>query len=179
MRSELALGMLLFVGCATPAQIDQCYPVASFQTPVYRCGVAAAPIVEVEPAPAEPAPPRVEVREETIDLREKVNFETASANLLPQSKALLDDVAKTLAEHPELTLIRIEGHTDGEGTQPYNQKLSDDRAASVRRHLISKGIDGKRLETRGFGEDKPVADNATEDGREQNRRVELRIIQRK
>jgi outer membrane protein OmpA-like peptidoglycan-associated protein len=186
MRSELIAMLLAVAGCAKQAQIDQCYPVSSWAAPVFKCAVAAAPapapapIVEAPPAaPPEPAPPKVEVKEEKIELSEKVNFEFAKAELLPQSKTLLDDVAKALAEHPEIEKIRIEGHTDNDASNLYNMRLSQKRAAAVRSYLISKGIEAGRMESQGFGEDKPVADNATEEGREQNRRVEIHILKRK
>ena len=78
-----------------------------------------------------------------------------------------------LVQHPELR-IRIEGHTDSEGEDAYNQQLSEQRATAVRSYLVEKyGVAAQRLETAGLGESKPVADNATPEGRQQNRRVEL------
>lgn len=188
MRSSLALACSFVVaaGCAKPDQIKQCYPMASWSAPVFRCGVQApvAPpppvVAEKEPEPAPPpAPdPAVELKDEKIELNEKVNFDTGKATLLPASKTLLDDVVKILNDHPELLRIRIEGHTDSQSGTAFNLRLSNNRAKAVRTYLISKGIDGKRLESKGFGESKPIADNKTPDGREQNRRVELHIVKR-
>jgi len=193
MRSRAALALALALaltpaaGCAKQDQIEQCYPMSSWSSPVFRCGAAAAPapepVVEKEPPPPPPPPPepepeKVVVKEDKIELNEKVNFETGKATLLPESEKLLDEVAKVLGDHPEIQKIRIEGHTDSQSGAAFNQKLSDKRAKAVRTYLVSKGIDGKRLDSKGFGEDKPIADNKTPEGREQNRRVELHIVKR-
>lgn len=78
-----------------------------------------------------------------------------------------------LRDHPELRLA-IEGHTDSDGEDGFNQDLSQRRAAAVRTYLASRlGIDGARLESAGFGEARPVGDNKTAEGKQQNRRVEL------
>jgi outer membrane protein OmpA-like peptidoglycan-associated protein len=165
---------------------------------MFRCGdpapeavpaapdvVAAPPVApDPEPPPAPqpppaPEPPRVEVTAGAIELREKVAFEPGSATLLPASLALLDEVAATLAAHPEITRLRIEGHTDGAAGRALNQRLSERRAKAVRDYLIKQGVAARRLQARGYGEAKPIASNRTASGREQNRRVELRILQRK
>jgi outer membrane protein OmpA-like peptidoglycan-associated protein len=90
---------------------------------------------------------------------------------------LLDDVAKVLAEHPEIRTIRIEGHTDSKGKKRRNVKLSAKRAKAVKTYLVEHGVT-QRLLTKGFGPSEPVAGNDTEEGRFQNRRVELRILKR-
>jgi outer membrane protein OmpA-like peptidoglycan-associated protein len=186
MRSSLLFAALLFgVGCAKPDQIKQCYQVSSFASPVFNCEGGAPPpppppVVEepkVEAPP--PPPPKVDLKEDKIELNEKVQFEFAKADLLPQSKTLLDDVVKILKEHPEIEKIRVEGHTDNEASANYNQKLSERRAAAVVAYLKSQGIDGKRMESKGYGLTKPIADNGTADGREKNRRVEIHIVKRK
>jgi outer membrane protein OmpA-like peptidoglycan-associated protein len=161
---------------------------SSWSAPVFKCGAPAAapepeppPVVEKEPEPEPPPPPPPEpvvLKDDKIELNEKVNFETGKAKLLPASETLLDQVAKVLADHPEILKIRIEGHTDGQGGAAYNMTLSNNRAKAVRQYLIKKGIDGKRLEAKGFGKTKPIGDNKTEEGREQNRRVELHIVKR-
>jgi OOP family OmpA-OmpF porin len=110
-----------------------------------------------------------------IELKDKVQFETDSAVLLAPSKNVLDDVVANLKEHPAILKVRIEGHTDSTSTPEHNQTLSEQRAESVKAYLVSKGIDGARLTTKGFGQDKPIGDNTTEDGRFQNRRVEFHI----
>lgn len=100
-------------------------------------------------------------------------FDTASARLLPQSRATLDAVAKLLRDRPTWNLT-IEGHTDSVGKPAYNLDLSNRRAAAVRAALTSEfGIAGTRLKAAGFGLTRPIASNATLDGRATNRRVEL------
>ena len=155
-------------------------------TPAYGCatGPAPAPLV-VEPPPplvVEPPPPVEPVLATlgtaTIDLAERLQFATGKPDLLAESAHVLDQVATILFEHPEITKVRIEGHTDAQGSTRANQKLSQARAESVRAYLEDKGVDAGRMVAKGFGESKPVADNATPEGREQNRRVELTILER-
>jgi len=99
-------------------------------------------------------------------------FDTDSATIRAESFATLDEVARVLASEKSWSLT-IEGHTDATGTAAHNQTLSGRRAASVKDYLVGKGATAARLATVGFGQTKPVADNATELGRAQNRRVEL------
>jgi len=99
-------------------------------------------------------------------------FDTDSARIRPESQPTLDEVVRLLSSEPGWSLT-IEGHTDATGTPAHNQTLSEQRAASVRDYLVSKGAAASRLNSVGFGQSKPVADNATELGRAQNRRVEL------
>lgn len=101
-----------------------------------------------------------------------VNFGAATATITPDSEAVLDEVQKLLDDSPALR-IGIEGHTDNVGEPAANRKLSADRAASVKAWMVAHGIDAARLETLGFGDTKPVADNDSDDGRAKNRRVEL------
>ena len=89
---------------------------------------------------------------------------------------MLDAIYGILAAHPELRRVRIEGHTDDVGTNDYNKDLSDRRARTVVRYLTGKGIARERLEPSGFGEDRPIASNATALGRAKNRRVEFTIV---
>lgn len=99
-------------------------------------------------------------------------FDTDKATIRPESLPTLDEVVRMLGAEPEWRLT-IEGHTDSTGAAAHNRTLSEQRAASVKAYLVSRGIAADRLATAGFGADKPVADNATELGRAQNRRVEL------
>jgi outer membrane protein OmpA-like peptidoglycan-associated protein len=100
-------------------------------------------------------------------------FATASDRIRPESTPTLDEIGTMLAEHPELRLS-IEGHTDADGDDDFNRELSERRADSVRRYLVERyGVDGGRLEAVGHGEARPVADNDTPVGKQQNRRVEL------
>jgi len=102
-----------------------------------------------------------------------INFDTGKATIKPESKPLLDEIGKLLNNNPELKLS-IEGHTDNVGNKDANQKLSEARAASVKDYLVkNSGVNASRLSTKGFGDTKPVADNGTDAGKAQNRRVEL------
>ncbi len=100
-------------------------------------------------------------------------FATNSARIRPESTPTLEEIARILRENPALRL-GIEGHTDGEGDDAYNQTLSEQRAAAVKAYLVDQHrIAGSRLQTTGHGESRPVADNASPEGKQQNRRVEL------
>jgi len=108
-------------------------------------------------------------------IKEKVFFATAKATILPRSFALLNNVAQVLRDHPEIQLVRVEGHTDAQGGREYNVSLSQRRANSVKDYLIHQGVDGIRLQAKGFGPDKPADTNKTDAGRSNNRRVEFVI----
>ena len=101
-----------------------------------------------------------------------VQFETGSALLTTTSYSILDDVAATMTANPDLK-ISIEGHTDKIGNDAINLKLSETRANTCMSYLISKGINSERLKMAGYGAARPVADNDSEEGRSQNRRVEF------
>jgi outer membrane protein OmpA-like peptidoglycan-associated protein len=101
-----------------------------------------------------------------------VNFESSKAVLLRGSYQVLDEVAESLREWPEIN-IEIQGHTDASGNTAKNLALSQERAETVRQYLIDKGISASRLTSIGYGQDKPIADNKTATGRAQNRRVEI------
>jgi outer membrane protein OmpA-like peptidoglycan-associated protein len=101
-----------------------------------------------------------------------VNFATAKAVLIGDSKEILDRVAASLIEHPDVK-VEVAGHCDSQGADAYNLKLSDQRANAVRNYLISDGVAADQLVAKGYGETRPIADNNTEEGRAENRRVEL------
>lgn len=119
----------------------------------------------------------VKVKEERIELNEKVHFETAKSEILPQSYPLLNEVAEVLLSNKSIK-IRVEGHTDSRGSDSYNQNLSEERAASVRQYLIGRGVSPSRIDSQGFGEKRPIEDNTTKAGRAANRRVEIHITER-
>jgi outer membrane protein OmpA-like peptidoglycan-associated protein len=134
------------------------------------------PVMEVKAERPPPGPARVVLTASNIAIMDKVQFETGKAELLPVSHALLDEVAKMLKENPQVELISVEGHTDSTGSPDFNRKLSQQRAESVAKYMSSKGIKAARMEPKGFGPDRPVADNETDPGREANRRVEFNIL---
>lgn len=135
----------------------------------------ASPVPPPEPPP--PEPPRVEVKQDRIQINEKIQFAFNEAEILPASDSLLREVAEVLNQHTELKKIGIQGHTDSEGEPEYNQDLSERRAQAVLNWLKNHGIDAARMQSKGFGESQPIADNATSEGREKNRRVEFLIIE--
>ena len=115
------------------------------------------------------------VHDDRIELRQTIYFATNEDRILERSYPLLNEVAMALIERSTIR-VSIEGHTDNQGSDRYNQDLSDRRAASVRRYLIAQGVEPQRLKSRGFGESRPIEDNRTEEGRAANRRVEFLII---
>jgi OOP family OmpA-OmpF porin len=161
-----------------------------FDSPVRVLPVPVAPRVEPKPIPPVEVPkPVVAVKEAPKEiwktlLEEKpvtftgVNFDTDSAKLLSSANAKLEDVAEFTRLYPDAQLT-ISGHTDyrvGKSKKDYNQKLSERRAGSFRDALIKKGVAAERIVTEGYGFDQPVADNNSEAGRTQNRRVEIRSL---
>jgi outer membrane protein OmpA-like peptidoglycan-associated protein len=110
-----------------------------------------------------------------VDIAAKnILFVTGSAKLQTKSFKGLNDVVKIMQENPAMKLS-IEGHTDNVGSDTFNQTLSDNRAASVMNYIVSKGIDASRIASAGYGESRPLADNKTAAGRQQNRRVEMKL----
>jgi outer membrane protein OmpA-like peptidoglycan-associated protein len=153
-------------------------PPAPVETPVE----VVAPVA----SPPPPPPPPCEVSAnatrvdfsgcktgDTVVLR-GVNFDFNKSTLTVNAKALLDPVADALLARPDI-MIEVDGHTDSKGSDAYNQKLSEARAASVQAYLAARGVDAGRMTVKGFGETQPIADNETEAGRELNRRVELKV----
>jgi OOP family OmpA-OmpF porin len=144
---------------------------------------APAPEAAPEPAPA-PAPCQPPVAGQPVSFEgckigdtivlHGVNFEFNKASLTLNAKTLLDQVADALLARKDIK-VEIDGHTDGVGSAPYNQKLSEARAASVKKYLEGRGVGRGRMSSKGFGKSMPIADNATDEGREQNRRVELKV----
>ena len=143
--------------------------------------VAHAPVAQPEKAPeAKPATPAV-VPVPVAPTSEKVTyaadafFDFDKSTLKPEAKAKLDDlVSKTGGIN--LEVIIAVGHTDAIGSDAYNQKLSVQRAESVKSYLVSKGLEKNRVYTEGKGKKQPIADNKTAEGRAKNRRVEIEVV---
>lgn len=112
-----------------------------------------------------------------LEIKDKVFFKTGKDVIEKKSFELLDNVSAVLQAHPEIAKVQVEGHTDNVGDAAKNKDLSDRRAKSVVKYLTDKGVDAARLVGVGFGLERPIADNATEDGKAQNRRVEFVIVE--
>jgi OOP family OmpA-OmpF porin len=117
------------------------------------------------------------VTETKIELKQTVFFDTNRAKIKSVSYALLDDVAQAMKDNPKLK-VEVQGHTDSQGNDAFNLKLSQKRAEAVLAYLIRKNVASDRMVPRGYGESVPIADNRTADGRAQNRRVEFVITSR-
>lgn len=134
---------------------------------------------KASPEPDKNGCPLARVEASQISITQNVLFETARATILQDSAELLRAVADVLRQHPEITLVRIEGHTDNEGDRARNLRLSRQRAEAVKAWLVGREkIDARRLETSGLGDERPVAPNETEAGRARNRRVVFVITRR-
>ena len=131
--------------------------------------VICDPEEEAPPPPPAAAPPPsgkplVTLHGPQFDFNESV--------LKPDGKRMVDEAVHVMKAQPALR-VSVEGHTDSVGSDAYNQKLSERRAATVRDYMVAQGIDAGRIGVKGWGKTKPVADNATAEGRAENRRVEI------
>jgi outer membrane protein OmpA-like peptidoglycan-associated protein len=133
-------------------------------------------VVETKPLEVKASLLPADAMKKELDARGRValyiNFDFNQTTIRPESRPMIDEIVKLLANSPDLDLT-VEGHTDNVGDAAYNKKLSEGRARAVAEALTAKGVDGRRLEAVGHGSEKPLADNASEDGRAKNRRVEL------
>ncbi len=129
---------------------------------------APAPAVKPPPAPPKPVVEKVSLKGDTL-------FDFDKSVVKPEGKQVLDRLVDQ-ARDLQLEVIVAVGHADWVGTDAYNQKLSERRAAAVKAYLVSKGIAANKVYTEGKGEKLPVADNKTADGRAKNRRVEVEVV---
>jgi OOP family OmpA-OmpF porin len=165
-RRVLVVGAVaLAAACGGPAQFVDDRPIMVMGTP------------PPPPPPPPPKPERVTVKADRIEIKEKIQFDFDKATIKPESHSLLNEIVDVIKKHPHIKKISIEGHTSSEGTDKYNQGLSDRRAASVRQYLVEHGIADAMLTSKGFGESRPLADNNTDEGKEKNRRVEFLITE--
>lgn len=141
-----------------------------------------APVEEPKPVEAPPSKPIRALGKAKIDGNEikipgKIHFETNKAALKEdkETKEILQTVADVLKENPQITKLRIEGHTDDSGTSELNHTLSQARADAVIEWLAKNGVDKSRLDGKGFGEDRPIVKNDTAANKELNRRVEFKL----
>jgi outer membrane protein OmpA-like peptidoglycan-associated protein len=120
----------------------------------------------------------IKITETGLDIPEKVFFETGSAVIDQRSFQLLDGIAQVLTDHPELLKVSVEGHTDSDGDDKANKTLSQERADAVVAYLVEKGVEAERLAAKGWGEEKPLGSNDTDEGKAANRRVEFLIVKK-
>lgn len=130
----------------------------------------------LDQCPGTPAGAKVDARGcEIVITLKGVNFEFDSDRLTPESTAILDQAVSVLKQRPNAA-VEVQGHTDARGTDAYNLKLSERRARAVQDYLVRGGVQAGVLSARGYGEAEPVASNDTEEGRAQNRRVDLKFV---
>jgi outer membrane protein OmpA-like peptidoglycan-associated protein len=123
-------------------------------------------------------PKAVRVEGQQIVILQQVTFATGKDIIQSESFGLLQQIVDVMQQHPEIARVAVDGHTDNKGVERANVELSRRRAAAVERWLVEHGVDARRLEARGFGPRRPIADNKTETGRSKNRRVEFQILRR-
>jgi outer membrane protein OmpA-like peptidoglycan-associated protein len=128
-----------------------------------------------DPDPTKNGCPLARVEKGQIRITQQVKFKLNSSVILRESDYILDAVKKIIDEHPEIKKVRVEGHTDDQGTAGYNMRLSKARARSVVKWLVSHGVNKKMLTAEGFGRERPLDPAKTEEARAMNRRVELHI----
>ena len=122
-----------------------------------------------------PDQPNVIVTGRELKLKKQVHFTNNSADITPDSSAILEEIADTLNSHQEIKSVEVQGHTDNQGEPAYNLKLSESRAQAVVDTLVRLGVDPLRLQAKGYGDTKPIMPNNTEANKAKNRRVQLMI----
>ena len=138
--------------------------------PIPEPVVEPAPVVEPPPAPA-PRPVIIEKGRQTLN----VEFDFDKSTIKKGYDKDINDLAKVMKDYPDLNVV-IEGHTDNVGTAAYNKKLSQRRANAVKKYMVEQdGINANRITAEGFGFDRPIASNDTDEGRQKNRRVEAAV----
>jgi len=145
-------------------------------TPTDDGNSAALMILETKPFKASASLIKADEMKKELDTKGHIalyiNFDTDKATIKAESQPIIDEIKKLVAGNNGLK-VRIEGHTDNSGDAAHNKKLSEDRANAVKTALSGKGIAADRLQAKGLGADKPIADNNTEEGKAKNRRVEI------
>ncbi|HEY0190001.1 MAG TPA: OmpA family protein [Kofleriaceae bacterium] len=172
MKAWLVIGTLTLAACGAPVTFQGQGTLAVNGTP------PAPPPPPPPPPPVEvKPPPRVEVRDNKIEIHEKIQFDLDKATIKPESFSLMDEIGDVITKNAQIKTIRIEGYASSEGDAKHNKQLSDARAKSVMKYLVDKKkIKAAMLTAIGYGVEHPIADNTTEDGREKNRRVEFLIL---
>jgi len=174
---EAAVGVSFWLGKreSKPAEPVRMPPPPPAPAPAPAPKPAPAPVPAPPPPPPAPEPAPIA---DMQDILAGVSFATGSSEVTGQSQLILDYFVEKLETWPETTHFEIGGHTDNTGPLALNRRLSQERAESVMAYIIAKGFDPTRLTARGYGPDRPVADNATPEGRLSNRRVGVEIIRK-
>jgi len=134
----------------------------------------STPLVILTPKPERP---QAELSAEAIKIKRQVQFVTNSAEIRPESNALMAEIADVLLRNPQVKRVEVQGHTDDVGTAAINQELSQRRAEAVRAWLVAAGVDAERMTAVGYGRSRPIAPNITEANRARNRRVAFEILE--
>ncbi len=121
--------------------------------------------------------PKAKIKDGKVVILDRIEFDTGKASIRAESNSVLEAVLRVLNEHPEIKKLRVEGHTDNKGAPWYNKNLSKKRAAAVVTWLVDHGINVDRLTSIGKGQDAPIDSNETDEGRQNNRRVEFHITE--
>jgi len=179
------LGLTTLAGCPAPATKSVARPKPTQAAPTARSAAAdaARPTPDAKPRAKDavakipvsdhPSPYRVGDR---LPLKASIEFDYNKARIRPSSYLVLDELAALLKEHPELILVEVQNHSDNTIRNYYGRRPTRDRAMSVRRALIARGIAPERLTAKGYGEERPIATNKTAAGRAKNRRTEIVVL---
>ena len=124
-----------------------------------------------------PAQPNVVVAGKEIKLKKQVHFQHDSAEILPDSQGIIEELAEVMSKRPDIKNVEVQGHTDDTGAAAYNLRLSQSRAQAVVDAISSHGIDASRMTAKGYGQEKPLVPNTTEPNRAKNRRVQVMITE--
>jgi outer membrane protein OmpA-like peptidoglycan-associated protein len=133
--------------------------------------------VEIVLTKKKPTVSHVTLGKNEIVIKGTIHFGTNNAELRPDGEQILDEVADVMAKHPEIKLVRVEGHTDNRGSPEKNLQLSKARAAAVVAYLVKVGVAPSRLESEGYGSTQPLVPNITPAQRARNRRVAFKIVE--
>ena len=146
---------------------------------VDRCPLEAENVNGCEDNDGCPEAKKVCVGDKKIVIADKIFFASGRDRILAKSNDLLEEIATVLLNHPEIELVEIQGHTDSKGNARRNLKLSEKRAKSVLKYLVKLGVPSTQLDYKGYGEDKPIMENDTAEGRAKNRRVDFVILKQR
>jgi outer membrane protein OmpA-like peptidoglycan-associated protein len=124
-----------------------------------------------------PTQPNVVVAGKEIKLKKQVHFQHDSAEILPDSQGILEELAEVMSKRPDIKNVEVQGHTDDTGAAAYNLRLSQSRAQAVVDAIASHGVDASRMTAKGYGQEKPIVPNSTEANRAKNRRVQVMITE--